>query len=59
MSDFNKDNPLTNENIQNYLGVFSMLIWSILMKLLYYYGCKKNNSIDENLISASDFALRI
>jgi hypothetical protein len=59
MSDSNKANPLKNEKIQDYLGVIGMVVWSILLKLLRYYGGQKNNWVDAELSSASDFALMI
>lgn len=59
ISDYNKFNPVVTETIQNYLGLLSMLLWGIYMKLLYYFGKRNEALIDKYLTSASDYAIMI
>ena len=45
--------------IEGYLGLLGMIILIICMRWIKNIGTLKDKSIDKNLISSSDYALKI
>lgn len=61
--DNTSDNYKPNQSqlgvIQGWLGLAAMVIWVILSRIVKYVGREKNREMDRDLISASDFAIKI
>lgn len=45
--------------IQGWVALGGLAIWGIFVRFVKYYGRQKNKSIDRNLTSASDYAIKI
>jgi hypothetical protein len=57
------DNYKMNEeylgDVQLWLGLTAMILWAIASRVVKYIGTIKNEEIDKDLTSASDFAIKI
>jgi hypothetical protein len=46
-------------NLLNWIGLASMCLWILISRFLKYYCFYKDQLIDENLKSSSDYAVKI
>lgn len=56
---YNRNSGPLLTTILTYVGLFAMIVWGLIVRISLEYGRFKNKSIDKNLTSASDYALKI
>ena len=58
-SSYNEVDPNKTFFILDWIGLGVMLLWIFITRLVKYYGFYQNDLIDQNLKSASDYAIKI
>lgn len=58
-SSYNEVNPNSTFFILDWIGLGVMLLWIFITRLVKCYGFYQNDLIDQNLKSASDYAIKI